>query len=411
MTEPQLLFLGLDAMRIGLALFCANLLFLRRTDREVYWPLGAFFLAEAITTLPLLAEHGGLQVAAGDPVLLLAHLTVPFDMTMAPLFWLYVRGLTSAGRLGDIRYKALHLLPVFGGLCLAALLVALPQEVMAAFIREEMPDHWMAGAVLFAAWALGLVFYGQVALYLGLSLRLLALYRSQLKTLFASTEERELRWLWWLAAVAGSFLIFNLVDFLSQLFGVGLAPEWAPAMAYIDHVLLTGLTWIIALWGLRQKPGLSRAPVSEGRAALQSAASEMPKYERSALGPQQARRLAAKIDSAMRQDLLYRDPNLSLWDLSRHIGVSSNYLSQTLNETLGHSFFDYVNRWRVTEAAHRLDHSEETVLAIAYDVGFNSKSAFYKAFRRHVGLTPTAWRQRPAQSALTLEDLAVPQPG
>ncbi|WOI35276.1 helix-turn-helix transcriptional regulator [Tritonibacter scottomollicae] len=100
----------------------------------------------------------------------------------------------------------------------------------------------------------------------------------------------------------------------------------------------------------------------------------------------------------MENDHLYRNPNLSLWDLSKHIGVTSNHLSQTLNETIGSTFFDYVNRWRVEEAANRVRDSSDTILAIAYDVGFNSKSSFYSAFKKHLGVTPSVLRHSAAPS-------------
>lgn len=79
--------------------------------------------------------------------------------------------------------------------------------------------------------------------------------------------------------------------------------------------------------------------------------------------------------------------------LARHIGVSPNYVSQTLNDTVGDSFFDFVNSYRILDAQDLLRDTDQTVLAIAFEVGFNSRSSFYTAFKKVTGQTPTAFRK------------------
>lgn len=81
--------------------------------------------------------------------------------------------------------------------------------------------------------------------------------------------------------------------------------------------------------------------------------------------------------------------------LSDTIRVSQNYISQTLNDRLGRNFFDYVNAWRIAEACQRLGQGAR-VLDVAHETGFNSRSTFNAAFRKHTGTTPSAWRRQPA---------------
>jgi AraC-like DNA-binding protein len=149
------------------------------------------------------------------------------------------------------------------------------------------------------------------------------------------------------------------------------------------------LFWVIGVWGLRQRPGLVRRFESE---VDQPELPPAQKYEKSALDAERANRIARKIEAAMSQDLLYREPDLSLWDLAKHIGVTSHYVSQTLNTHLGKSFFELVNGWRIKDALTQLKTTDATILVIAYDVGFNSRSAFYKAFKRETGKTPSDLR-------------------
>ena len=104
--------------------------------------------------------------------------------------------------------------------------------------------------------------------------------------------------------------------------------------------------------------------------------------------------IAQKMEVAMTSEQLYLDANLSLPKLAKHIHTSPNYISQTLNETLATNFFDYVNHKRIVAAQKLLLESELTVLDIAMQVGFNSKSAFYSAFKKYSQLTPSQFKQQ-----------------
>ena len=103
-------------------------------------------------------------------------------------------------------------------------------------------------------------------------------------------------------------------------------------------------------------------------------------------------RIAAKITAALNTDRLYADSDLSLRDLSDVTGATKNHISETLSQHLEVNFFDFVNRCRVDEAKRLLVETDETVLAIGYEVGFNSRSTFNEAFKKHGGSTPSAYR-------------------
>ncbi len=400
MTSEELLYFGVGSFLIGLSLFCANLLILRQRHRHIHLPLALFFLAEAASSAPLLFDAIAKVYDADDLLRVLTPLNLPFSMMLAPLFWLYVRGLTTEGSYADLRYKVLHAVPALFGACVMVLFLVLPADIHHSLEQGDAVDYALVPILIAGIWTLTIMFYAQVAFYLFLTVRLLIAYNTRLKDMFASTENRELYWIWWIMLVSACFLIFNIANVVMILFGLQLLPKSVLEQPFIDLSISAAIIWVLALWGLRQKPGLLRDTVRDNRDERQ-VASPAQKYERSALSEEQAQRLARKIKSAMQNDLLYRDPNLSLWDLSKHIGVTSNYLSQTLNETIGSNFFDYVNRWRIDDAVKRVRDTDETILAIAYDVGFNSKSSFYKAFKAHVGTTPLALRKaRTSDSAV-----------
>ena len=92
---------------------------------------------------------------------------------------------------------------------------------------------------------------------------------------------------------------------------------------------------------------------------------------------------------------LYRDDKLSLQTLSKKVAVTPHILSQVLNERIDKNFSDYVNSFRIEEAKKMLQEADEdtSVLRVCYDVGFNSKSAFYRAFKKYTDKTPIQYQK------------------
>ncbi|MEM8822257.1 MAG: hypothetical protein AAGF30_01495 [Pseudomonadota bacterium] len=111
MTTENVLHIAGGSLLIGLSLFCANLLLLRTSNRHVYNPLALFFMAEAAAEAPPLI--GGIAELQGahDVARAIWPLNLPAALMLAPLFWLYVRALTTEGSARDVPLKALHAAP------------------------------------------------------------------------------------------------------------------------------------------------------------------------------------------------------------------------------------------------------------------------------------------------------------
>ncbi|MEQ9366509.1 MAG: AraC family transcriptional regulator, partial [Leptospirales bacterium] len=104
--------------------------------------------------------------------------------------------------------------------------------------------------------------------------------------------------------------------------------------------------------------------------------------------------LSSRLDELMRRDRYYANEELTIADLARALNITSHQVSELLNRRLATSFFHYVNGFRVQEACRLLrGEGDRTILSIAYEVGFNSKSAFHRAFSRHTGLSPREFRR------------------
>jgi AraC-like DNA-binding protein len=118
------------------------------------------------------------------------------------------------------------------------------------------------------------------------------------------------------------------------------------------------------------------------------------KYRKSYLKDMDLKLLNKKLSALMESEKLYRDDELSLSSLSARLDISIHQLSQFINETLNKNFYQFVNEYRIEEARDLLQNKREAnILEIAYEVGFNSKSSFNRAFSKLVGKTPAVYRQ------------------
>lgn len=250
------------------------------------------------------------------------------------------------------------------------------KEVM--FIAGELPPGFWPAALALSTFGLIMIWLIASLAYLVAILRRLKAYRAQIRHLYSDADERDLRWV--------------------DLIIVVLVLIWAAgAVSLAEDNLASGTLFVGELFLVLIAIGLSFlnifAPITppdldaEGEEAKPD-----PKYARSALTPDHAAKLADRLERAMQKDALYLDPSLSLQKLSQQVGALPNHVSQTLNQEIGATFFDYVARWRIEASKQLIATGQSTVLDVALEVGFNSRSAFYKAFKRETGMTPKGYR-------------------
>lgn len=105
--------------------------------------------------------------------------------------------------------------------------------------------------------------------------------------------------------------------------------------------------------------------------------------------------LVQQIVELMERQRLFLNPELTLSDLAQKTNLSPNTVSHCLNTGLGQSFNDFVNAYRVAEVKRRLadpDAERFTLLGIAYESGFNSKTTFNRIFKEATGLSPKEYK-------------------
>ncbi len=119
------------------------------------------------------------------------------------------------------------------------------------------------------------------------------------------------------------------------------------------------------------------------------------KYRQTQLKGLDLDRVDDRLETLMREENLHRDDELTLAGLAARLEITTHQLSEYFNNHRKVNFAGYINGKRIDEASELLKQdAKRTVLSIAYDVGFNSKSAFNRAFIRHTGMSPTEFRKR-----------------
>lgn len=120
------------------------------------------------------------------------------------------------------------------------------------------------------------------------------------------------------------------------------------------------------------------------------------KYKNSTLDPEKAELLLKKLRFLLEVKKVFLDETLSLKALAAKLGIPPRYLSQVMNERLNKNFWDVVNGYRVEEAKKMLlkpAKKDTTILEIAFEVGFNSKEVFNRAFKKYTGMTPSQFKR------------------
>ncbi|WP_228429159.1 helix-turn-helix domain-containing protein [Chryseobacterium sp. 52] len=170
---------------------------------------------------------------------------------------------------------------------------------------------------------------------------------------------------------------------------------------YISEWIKIGLLLVqlpIICWYLFKalnNPGLFRNIDSKLK-LVSEIISEEKKDEHLALNEEEYDEELLKLKKYMIGEKPFLNPSLTIKDISNETEIPVRDLSLLINHQLGQHFYDFINNYRIENAMDILKDgtkSKVTVLEILYEVGFNSKSSFNTAFKKHTGTTPTAYRK------------------
>ena len=121
---------------------------------------------------------------------------------------------------------------------------------------------------------------------------------------------------------------------------------------------------------------------------------ETKKYESSRLTSEKSQAMLEKVSQFIIQKELYLNVDLKLADVANELGCSSNEISQAINQNLNITFNEFINSFRVKKVIEMMDkpeYSKFTLIALAQNCGFNSKTSFYRIFKKETGFTPAEY--------------------
>jgi len=322
-------------------------------------------------------------------------LLMGLSFLVAPCLWMFAREITEDEVPAIRSLSARHFVVIATGIALTLPLIQTahsgPDFANPAHTPSTMHSLFIHTTML----ACVILFLCQVPYYLRECIRILAQHSDHAKALFSTVEDKSLNALRVLIFAVLAKWFVGLLRALHCL-TLGKDTGWGLLFACLE---VSVTVWAL-IFVMRQSTVFSvddRKLVHDlfDRPAEQPETADA-KYARSSLDQPTRSRIQRKLHHAMTTAQGFRDSGLTLRGLCEQINENPHYVSQVINQDLQSNFYDFVNSHRI-EAAQRALALEphEAVLEIALDVGFNSKSTFNAAFRRHTGMTPTEYRRSP----------------
>lgn len=301
----------------------------------------------------------------------------PTSLLGSATLYLYVSSMTCP-RFTIGRKQLVHFLPfTFGLVWYAGFLMLSDDARMWTFSESLLLERYFRS----------LVNVPVLGFYLAASFSRLRAYKLELGPNPAPEDRARVTWLTFLLRLVSIWLAFGVIDVLS-------GPNimiWPYAVHCIALFMVA-----IAIFALRQSPvfhsPVAIDPSQPGGAIL----GRLQQAKPSPFSDGDLTRYKAELMACMDTKKMYLDPQLRLASIAEVLGLKVHETSELINRSLGLSFYDLVNSYRVEEAKRRLvdaQYAHMNVLGIASDCGFNSKSSFNEIFKRATGVTPTAFRE------------------
>jgi AraC-like DNA-binding protein len=315
-----------------------------------------------------------LQAASFLGELLIAHPATPYkalwlgllmsvSLLLAPCLWLAVQESIAEARPREIP-RGHRVAMAIGALCTTPLMLAAHSGT--GWSNPLEPASWLHARFIHTTMLICMgVFIVQVPCFLARSRKLL----------LEKLDGRSRHWVEFPLAIVFTTWSLAIVRTLDCAF-----IKWPPMFSLVVALVSVSAT-VAALYMLLRE----FRPQQKG---------SEDRYARSPLDAAVRRRIRRKLEAALAQPEVYKRSDLSLAALARLVNESPHYVSQVISQELTSSFHELVNDSRIEYAKRLLlDSRRASVLAIAMEAGFNSKSAFHAAFRRVTGTTPSDYRE------------------
>jgi AraC-like DNA-binding protein len=309
----------------------------------------------------------------------------PFiSLTYGPLLFLYVRHMTLPSRRFS-PWNALHFIPF---IVFFAVSVIFREEP----IFDDLSGFFVIDRFIPLRIVYSIIFFLSVTVYSSLSFIEIRRHQTRLRDVVSYTSAKIT--LNWLKILSITFYTGYVIVFI--LAGINIIAGLLPFDPYIlTFVFISIFSFAYSFYAIRQ-PEMLDYPVVTQEEDLVNGNTEVEKYARSGLRDEQAKAYLTKLLHYMDEEKPYLDGDMTINDLSRKTGIPRYHITEVLNEKHHRNFFSFVNEYRIREVISRISdpkYQHYTILAIAFDSGFNSKSTFNTFFKTYTGKTPSAYRE------------------
>ena len=318
------------------------------------------------------------------------------SFTYGPFIFIYAKMLILEKPVFRIRYW-FHFIPF-----VLAIIVffIVPGETVS---KEEIRKSFMGGEILPIHKVYSILIMLSIMIYSISIVHLLKKHERKVYNYFSyDSQKTNLRWLKTIVLIFALTYLMAIVVRLSNLVLNLHNPIFQPA---IFPVLgLTIFAYTISFFGFNQEAvfvneSFIRLMKRKERlkAANENDKKVSHKYERSGLKEEDANRYLAAVLQYMETEKPYIDGNFTIDNLSKLLNIPRYYLTQVINEKLQKNFYTFINEYRVEEVKRRIIDDENqnyTLLAVAFDSGFNSKSSFNTIFKKFTGYTPSQYKKK-----------------
>jgi AraC-like DNA-binding protein len=300
---------------------------------------------------------------------------LPFHYLIGPLFYFYISALTKP----DFKIKKrdiLHFAPFF--ICVASWLPFFIFDTPAKLsIAEGFLNHNLKNSEFTVRFCLRWI---HILIYLCFSCAILIKHKKRIKDQHSAINKIKLTWL------RNLLIIFTLVLILSAVFYF----TWnlRNNVFAFTRILIFIEPFFVFYLGYK---GLTQPYILIN----EQEAINKKKYSYSNLTKNEASKSLNRLLLYLKSEKPFIDPNLTLKDLARKTNIQQRYLSQIINEYMHQNFHDFINHYRIEFASQMLClEKDKSILDIAYDSGFNSKSSFNTEFKKNMHMTPSQYRKR-----------------
>jgi AraC-like DNA-binding protein len=306
--------------------------------------------------------------------------------TYGPLLLLYARWMTTEKPVFDTRFLW-HFAPFF--IFLITSLIFIDESVMSGTEGFLVIDRFVPFRIVYA-----ITFFVSITAYSIATFVEIHRHQKHLKQLVSySSGKITLQWL------LGLSITFYTGYVLMFIFGgadilIGFMPFDPYELSFIG---LTIITFLFTIFGFHQ-PSIFEEVVKDPGTKSPGPAEDQDqkKYARSGLKQKDVERYKGIIGKYMVIEKPYLNRELTIYDLAEQLKIPRHFLSEVINEYMGKNFYTLVNDYRVEEVKRRIvdpAYKNLTILAIAYDSGFNAKSSFNTIFKEKTGMTPSEYQK------------------